>query len=303
MKKERILITGATGFVGRHLMKRLQDEGYTVIGTSRKDESEFIKKLDIEDFNAVKMFVSKKKITQIIHLAGAAIVEEGQKNPMGTFKTNLISTLHILETARLYELHKVIIASTSHVYGRNKVPYKEIYTPHPTRPYETSKACVDLMAQSYAKSFGLRVLIPRFVNIYGPGDHSAQRLIPKTIKAILSGKSPLMWGGNSKRDYLYIDDAVNAYMVLVRSTEKELKNQYIFNFGTENVISVKELLKTIILLSGIKKEIIDIPDQRAEEIPLQYLSINRAKKVLHWKPQITLDEGLKRTIEWFKYNK
>jgi len=207
MKKERILITGATGFVGSHLIKRLQKENYRVMGTSRKEESEHIKKLDIEDFDALKKFVSRNKITQIIHLAGAAIVEEGQKNPMETFKTNLLGTLHVLEAARLFKLNKVIIASTSHVYGRNKVPYKEIYTPHPTRPYETSKACIDLMAQSYAKSFGMHILIPRFVNIYGPGDQSTQRLISKTIKTIIDGNNPLMWGGSSKRDYLYIDDA------------------------------------------------------------------------------------------------
>lgn len=303
MKKETILITGATGFVGNHLLRRLLADGYSVIGTSRTQLTKNIKKVDIENFPTFEKFVIHNNITQIIHLAGSALVEEGQTNPMGTFKTNILGTLHVLEIARRHHLERVIIASTSHVYGKNKVPYKEIYSPHPTRPYETSKACIDLMAQSYAKTYDLRILIPRFVNIYGPGDKSETRLIPRTIHSILQGKNPKMWGGGSQRDYLYIDDAINAYLALLQAPKSIIKKQYIFNFGTEDVISVENLLKKIIAFSGGKNKINIIPDQRSEEISLQYLSIARAKRVLHWKPNVSFDEGLERTIAWFKTQK
>ena len=194
-KNKRILITGITGFVGKNLAKVLEDLGGDVYGISRTINNKKILKTDIVDYNKVDTFIGEKKISICFHLAGESLVEMGQKDPYNVFKVNTQGTLNIIESGRKHKLEKIIIASTAHVYGKNRVPYFEGYIPRPSRPYETSKACTDLIAQSYADTFKLPILIPRFVNIYGPGDLNFNRLIPKTIKSILLHQSPHRWGG------------------------------------------------------------------------------------------------------------
>ena len=179
IRDKRILITGVTGFVGSALKKQLGLLGAVVFGISRSVNNDKKNlRANILDYDTVNNFIKNSRIQICFHLASESLVESGQSDPYQTFKINTEGTLNILESARNNKLEKVIIASTSHVYGKNKVPYLESYTPRPTRPYETSKACTDIIAQSYAESFDLPVLIPRFVNIYGPGDLNFQRLIP-----------------------------------------------------------------------------------------------------------------------------
>src|SRR3989344_8782410 len=203
-KGKNILITGITGFIGKALAKRLKSQGANVFGISRsiKGDKENLK-ANILDYPVIDKFIKDSDIDICFHLASASLVEEGQTHPYQTFKVNTEGTLNILESARNNNLEKVIIASTSHVYGKNKIPYFESYMPRPTRPYETSKACTDIIAQSYSKSFNLPILIPRFVNIYGPGDLNFQRLIPKTIKSVLGNSEPKMWGGKGGCGYFF----------------------------------------------------------------------------------------------------
>jgi len=304
---KRILITGITGFVGKALEKRLCILGAKVFGVSRSvNLGKQVLRSSILNYSAVDKFIKDSNIEICFHLASASLVEEGQLHPYQTFKVNTEGTLNILESARNNKLEKVIIASTSHVYGKNKVPYLESYTPKPTRPYETSKACTDIIAQSYAESFGLPVLIPRFVNIYGPGDLNFQRLIPKTIKSVLGDSIPKMWGGEAMRDYLFIDDAIHAYIRLATLDMEHIGSNRIFNFGGNNRILVKNLIKKIIKISGKKLEIKRIPQERNEEIESQYVSSKKAKQLLEWEPKIDLDLGLKKTIAWyskFLYNR
>lgn len=296
----RVLITGISGFVGSHLARKLRSLGADVYGISRSIEGENkILKASILDFSIIDEFIKKSKIETCFHLAGESLVEAGQKDPHDTFRVNIEGTLNILESARQNRLERIIIASTAHVYGNNKLPYFEKYTPKPSRPYETSKACMDLIAQSYTSSFNLPVLIPRFVNIYGPGDLHLERLIPKTIRAVLFDKSPVMWGGAALRDYLYIDDAIDAYLRLAVVDLSRVGNNPIFNFGSVNRISVKELMEKIIQLSGKKLPIRKVEEQRSKEIEEQYVSFNKATKLLKWRPKTILDQGLKKTILWY----
>ena len=304
---KRVLITGITGFVGKALSKRLKSQGANVFGISRsiKNDKKNLK-VDILDYSAIDKFIKDSKIDICFHLASTSLVEEGQLHPYQTFKVNTEGTLNILESARNNNLNRIIVASTSHVYGKNKVPYFENYMPRPTRPYETSKACTDIIAQSYATSFNLPVLIPRFVNIYGPGDLNFQRLIPKTIKSILEDVPPKMWGGKAIRDYLFIDDAIDAYLLLAKININKVGSNRVFNFGSSNMISVEDLIKKIIKISGknctIKKESIG----REGEIASQYVSSKKAARLLGWNPKINLDEGLRKTIAWYLrllYNK
>ena len=307
LRNKRILITGITGFVGKALSNRLKSLGAIVYGISRsvKNDARNLN-ADILDYPQINKFIKDSDIEICFHLACASLVEEGQFHPYQTFKINTEGTLNILESAKINNLEKVIIASTSHVYGKNKVPYIESYMPRPTRPYETSKACTDLIAQSYAKSFNLPVLIPRFVNIYGQGDLNFQRLIPKTIKSILEDVPPKMWGGKAIRDYLFIDDAIDAYLLLAKINISKVGDNRVFNFGSSNMISVEDLIKKIIKISGKNHKIKKVSDEREGEIDSQYVSFSKAIRLLGWKPKVSLDEGLRKTVAWyskFLYNK
>lgn len=300
LKNKRILITGITGFVGSNLAIKLRALGADVYGVSRSQIMKKNLKATIIDYSLIDEYVKKNKITIGFHLAAEALVESGNSDPYQTFKINTIGTLNMLEIARKNNFERIIIASTAHVYSNNRVPYKESYTPKPSRPYETSKACTDLIATSYAETFNLPVLIPRFVNIYGPGDMNFTRLIPKTIKSVLQGENPTMWGGAVTRDYLFIDDAIDAYVKLAQVKIEKIGKNKIFNFGSNNLVSVKDLIERIIVLSGQKVKIERIADAREAEIVKQYVSWNKAKRILNWKPHTELSEGLRQTIMWYK---
>lgn len=300
-KNKRILITGINGFIGKALEKRLISLGAIVFGISKSSgDRDRILKVNILNYKAIDKFIKDKSIQICYHLAGKSLVEEGQSHPYETFRENTEGTLNILESARKNNLEKIIIASTAHVYGDNPVPYLEEYSPRPSRPYETSKACTDLLAQSYADSFNLPVLIPRFVNIYGPGDFNFSRLIPKTIKNVLNGKSPEMWGGDATRDYIYIDDVIDAYVSLGKLDKKLIEKNRIYNFGVGDPISVKDLIEKIIRLSGQSLQVKILKGERLNEIAIQYVSFKKASNILGWKPKSTLDEGLSKTLVWYR---
>lgn len=304
-----VLVTGASGFVGLHLVNKLISKKAKVITLSKRGSKSRAKTVNeigsVENFERVNDIIKKYKINTIFHLAAQPIVEVGQTNPVSTFEVNIKGTWNVLEAARKNNIQKVIIASTVHVYGDNpKVPFKEKYFPQPSRPYETSKACADLLAQSFADTYNLPVEIPRFVNIYGPGDFNFSRLIPKVIKSILNGEQPEVWDVGSIRDFLYIDDVIRAYLTI---TEKQLdsgKRLRVFNFGTGKPIKIYDLVLKIIQLANKKIEIKmeNPPEERSNEIKKQYVSITKAKKELGWQPLVSLDEGLSQTIKWYQKN-
>ena len=228
-ENKRVLVTGSSGFVGSHLCKALVENGAKVfafhVGKAAFKTNPIFSQINnlpmthlygnIERFLMVKRIIKENKIAIIFHLAAQPLVEIGQASPLTTFESNIRGTWNVLEASRVNKIDKVIIASTIHVYGDNpNLPYKEEFFPQPSRPYETSKACADLLAQCYADTYGLPVEIPRFVNIYGPGDTNASRLIPKAMQSVLSLKNPHVWDVGAVRDFLYIDDAVKAYLSL-----------------------------------------------------------------------------------------
>lgn len=310
-RNKKVLVTGASGFVGSHLVKKLLQKKSNVVTLSKnrlRDIEKSIKEElgSVEDFKRLEDIIRTNKIDIIFHLAAQPIVEVGQINPVQTFEVNVRGTWNVLEAARQNHIQKIIIASTAQVYGNNpKVPLKEEYFPQPSRPYETSKACADLLAQSFADTYNLPVEIPRFVNIYGPGDLNFERLIPKVIKSILKYGYLHIWDLGSIRDFLYIDDAICAYLMLAEKQIPNIKRVRVFNFGTGKPISIHDLIKKIIeLVNGSKISIKteEAPEERSNEIKKQYLSIAKARRELGWLPRVSLETGLKKTIRWYKEN-
>lgn len=304
-----ILVTGASGFVGTHLVNKLASKKAKIIALSKNVKKTQVESVEekgsIENFEKLKSIIKKYRVNIIFHLAAQPIVELGQTNPITTFEVNIKGTWNILEAAREENVQKIVIASTVHVYGDNpKVPFKEKYFPQPSRPYETSKACADLLAQSFADTYDLPVEIPRFANIYGPGDLNFSRLIPKLIRSILDEKQPEVWDIGSVRDFLYIDDAINAYMTLVEKKLESGKRLRVFNFGTGKPIKIYDLVLKMIELAdkNIAIKMGNPPEERFNEIKKQYVSIAKAKRELGWRPLVNLEEGLTRTIKWYKEN-
>ena len=294
-RNKQVIVTGTSGFVGGHLTSKLISLGATVVGVSRSHGSS----IDVTNRESLAPLFQKRP-SAVFHLAGEALVEKGQEAPYDTFRTNLMGTLNILELSRVHHIPRLIIASTAHVYGEGHPPFHEDDPPRPSRPYETSKTATDLLAQSYADSFNLPVVIPRFVNIYGPGDTNFTRLIPKTLQYMLQKKPVPMWGGKAKREYLYIDDAVEAYLMMATLSDAKLERNRIFNFGAGKPITVQALIKTIGKLVDEDIAIVREKEERIGEIIDQYVSWEKASRVLAWKPRVSLDEGLRRTIAWYK---
>lgn len=300
LKNKKILITGITGFIGSHLSKRLKEIGMEVYGISLSGDQKNIFKINTSDYLAINKLIKDLRIDMCVHLAGNSLVEQGQIDPFNTYSANIMGTLNVLESSRKNNLERIIIASTSQVYGINRPPFYEKNQLYPTRPYETSKACVDLIAQSYALEFKMPILIPRFVNIYGPGDLNFNRLIPKTMNHVLRGESPKMWGGNAIRDFLFVDDAINAFITLLTVNMDYVGNRRIFNFGTGNITSVIQIINKIIALHNKRIKISKIRTERKREINNQYVSWALSKKLLKWSPKTSLEEGLRATFNWYK---
>lgn len=297
---KQVIITGAGGFIGSHLVNFLAQNGAHVVGISRSKTNRMnFMQVDVSERAQLER-VFHDSIYACFHLAGQSLVEEGHSNPYESYRNNILSALNILELCRLHKVKRIVIASSVHVYGNAKVPYREEDLPRPSRPYETSKTCVDLIAQSYADSYYLPVVIPRFANIYGPGDLNFTRIIPKTIKSLVLGNHPTIWDGKSKREYLYIDDAVRAYDLIARIPDKKIVGSKVFNFGTGKSVSAEELIQTIIKVFGKDISPLRIKTKRQDEVLNQYVSSKKALTLLGWKPKVLLVEGLKKTIKSYR---
>ncbi|HLN19077.1 MAG TPA: GDP-mannose 4,6-dehydratase [Patescibacteria group bacterium] len=314
---KKVLVTGGTGFIGSNLTDHLLNLGakvYVLENTRRSKSKKYNKHKtgtnkknipgDICDKEFIDKLFKKESFDLCFHLAARPLVLEGRENenPLSTFNVNIIGTLNILEAVRIYKTKGLVIASTAHVYGQAKPPFLEEHLPKTSRPYETSKVCADILAQTYNKYYNLPVAIARFVNIYGPGDNN-KRIIPKTIKLILQNKSPELYDNQTKRSYLYVEDAVRGYVALAEKINQLAKknSNIIYNFGTEKIYSTKNIIDMILSLmkrSDIRPTI--VKGAREKEVVSQYVSIEKAKKNLNWRPKIPIKKGLLETIAWHK---
>lgn len=317
-QNKKVLVTGADGFLGSNLIKYLIDKEAKVVSFSRHSISDsslltiegLTEKItqhelgSVVDFERLNGVVKQHEIEIIFHLAAMPLVEEGQSNPIASYQVNVAGTWNVLESARQNRVQKIIAVSTAHVYGDNpNLPFQESYYPQPSRPYETSKACADLIAQSYADSFDLNVEIPRLVNTYGPGDRNSNRLVPQVIRTVLEGKNPRLWDTGAVRDFLFVSDAVTGLIASAEYNPASGKRNRIFNFGSGSPIKIVELAKMIVAINGnpmLKVEPELPPSNREKEILKQYVAIEKAKTELGWEPKISLEQGLKETIDWYR---
>jgi len=312
LKGKKILVTGGTGFVGSHLVEELVKRGVTVITTyqttnpksyfivQKLGEKVTIVKCDVCNFEIIFDIVTKFDIEYIFHLAAQPLVDVAYYNPKRTLYSNILGTINVLESARLFpKIKAVIIASSDKAYGKlSKKKYVETDPLRGDHPYEVSKSAADLISYSYFKTYMVPVVTTRFGNIYGEGDLNFSRIIPGIMKTVVN-KEALNIRSNGKyvRDYLYVKDVVNGYILLAENIEK-VKGEA-FNFGSNAMLSVLEVLK---LSEKVLKQKIDykILDIAKNEIPYQSLNYSKIKKILKWQPKYLINLTLPQILEWYQ---
>lgn len=295
-------------------MKELIDQGANVTGLVRDTvpksnlyQGEQVKQMNIvqgalEDLDVIERALGEYEIDTVFHLAAQAIVGVANRNPISTFEANILGTWNILEACRRHPLIKrVIVASSDKAYGdQPTLPYDENMPLQGKHPYDVSKSCADLLSHTYFNTYGLPVCITRCGNLYGGGDLNFNRIIPQTIQLVLNGEAPeIRSDGTFIRDYFYIEDAVEAYLWLAEKMEELNLAGEAFNFSNEIQLTVLELVEKILkaMDSDLKPKVLN---QGSHEIKHQYLSAEKARKLLNWTPAHTIDEGLEKTIEWYK---
>ena len=308
-------VTGATGLVGGWLVKRLVDSQADVVCLVRDwvPQSELVSgnlidqvkivRGDICDQTLLERVLAEYEIDTIIHLAAQTIVPIANRNPASTFASNVGGTWSVLEASRRSPLVKqIVLASSDKAYGsHDSLPYSEDTPLQGRHPYDVSKSCADLIAQSYAITFGVPVVITRCGNFYGGGDLNWNRLIPGTIRSILRGQRPLIRSdGKHIRDYFYVEDGAAVYMLLAEGLANNPDwRGHAFNFSNETQVTVLEIVQKLLAQMNSDLEP-DIRNEATNEIRHQYLSAQKARQYLNWKPSFSLDEGLQETIKWYK---
>jgi len=308
-------VTGATGLVGGWLVQRLLESGAEVVCLERDwvPQSELMRSGtrdrvrivtgDVIDQALMERILGEYEIRTVLHLAAQTIVGIANRNPISTFETNIAGTWSILEACRHSpRVEQIVLASSDKAYGEHEaLPYDESAPLQGRHPYDVSKSCGDLIATAYAKTYQLPVVITRCGNFYGGGDLNWNRIVPGTVRSVLRDEAPVIRSdGLSVRDYFYVEDGAVAYMLLAESLAEhpELSGEA-FNFSNETQVSVLELVQFILELMGSQLEP-DVRDEATNEIRNQYLSAEKARRELGWSPLYSLDEGLRRTIEWYR---
>ena len=315
----RVLVTGAGGFVGSWLAHRLVEQGAHVVcllyerhrrrpsNLALLGDTERVTVVwgDLADAAGVEAAVRGEAVDTCFHLAAQPLVGIANDSPVSTFEANILGTWTLLEACRnTPSVERVIVASSDKAYGdQDQLPYTEDMPLNGLYPYDASKACTDLLARSYAKTFGMALAVTRMANIFGGGDFNLSRIVPGTIRAALVGESPIVRSdGTPVRDYLYVEDAVDAYLTLAERLGDDGVAGEAFNFGTNAPVSVLELVARILAAAGrpdLEPQILSATKIHGE-IDRQFLDSGKADRVLDWRATTSLDEGLRRSVVWYR---
>lgn len=312
-------MTGAYGFLAGHLIERLLGAGSEVVGLyfdrppasylqlQGLDDEVCLVQGDVTSARDCRRAINDYSCSIVFHIAAQAIVGVANRSPAGTFETNIGGTWNILEASRMLNatsnlVRAVVVASSDKAYGdQPDLPYSEDAPLLGLYPYDASKACADLISRSYHKTYGLPVSVTRCGNLFGPGDLNMSRIIPDTIRAVIADKNPVIRSdGSPKRDYVYIKDAAAAYMRLAEATVDDAAAGRAYNIGTGEPLTVLELVRRIIRVSGKSHLEPDVQGTSWGEIKHQYLDATRANSELGWEPDHSMDEALQQTYEWYK---
>jgi CDP-glucose 4,6-dehydratase len=316
---ETALVTGARGFVGAWLARGLLERGARVISFDKTVPDDagggrstlVLLGIDGEVDEVHGDLCDGELLAEVLacgvdtvfHLAAETIVGTVQASPVRGFESNVRGTWTLLEACRARGVGRVVVASSDKAYGAHEeLPYREEFALRPTAPYEASKAAADLIARSYWHSYGLPVAVTRFANVYGGGDLNFSRLVPEAVSAALDGRPPVLRSdGSPERDFLYVEDAVSAYLTLADALDREEVRGEAFNAGGGRPYPVGEVVEIIARLAGTDVE----PDIRGTgnpsgEIDRQWVDATKLRELTGWEPQVELENGLSRTIEWYR---
>lgn len=311
-----VFVTGCTGLLGSWLTEALVRCGANVVGLvrdrvpkSRLVQSGLIDRItvvagEVEDYLLLERSLNEYQVQTVFHLAAQTIVGIAHQSPLSTFDTNIRGTWQLLEACRRTSLvEAVVVASSDKAYGEHtELPYTEAFPLEGRHPYDVSKSCADLIAQAYAKSYGLPVCVTRCGNLFGAGDINFNRLIPGTIRSAIRDESPIIRSdGKFSRDYVYVEDAAHAYILLAEAmVNRSTVHGEAFNFSYERPMSALEVVRKILGHMGRTDLEPDILNTAVNEIPHQFLSSIKARQMLDWQPKFEFDEGLRRTIPWYQ---
>ena len=309
-----VFVTGAYGMLGSWLVRALLERGDRVTVLRRDDVPGSALVLeglearcavvhgDLCEPGLLERAIAEHEVDTVFHLAAQTIVGTAQRSPLSTWETNVRGTYLLLEACRTLGVGRVIVAASDKAYGAHeRLPYREDFALQPVYPYDVSKAATDLIARSYWHSYSLPVATTRFANIYGGGDRNPSRLIPEAIAAALAGRAPVIRSdGSPERDFLYVEDAVRAYLAIANELPGGASGEA-FNAGGDRPHAVGSVVATVCRLAGTDVE----PDIRGQgtpsgEIDRQYVDSTKLRALTGWRPQVSLEEGLRRTIDWYR---
>jgi CDP-glucose 4,6-dehydratase len=312
----RVLVTGATGLVGGWVVAALLEAGAEVTALVRDPEPRSLFNRsgadqrcsivtgELESLATVERAVVEHEVETVIHLAAQAIVGAARRDPLATFEANVRGSYNLLDVCRRHHdlVRRIVIASSDKAYGdHGGRAYDEEAPLVAEHPYDVSKACAEMLARSYARSYDLPITIARCGNVYGGGDLNWSRIVPGTIRSLLRGERPVLRSdGTSRRDYLYARDAATAYLALADAAVRpELRGQA-FNFSNESPTSVLEMVQRLIRQVGRADLSPVIENNTRGEIPHQAVSARKARDQLGWRPTYDLERGLAETVEWYR---
>lgn len=311
-----VLVTGAQGFVGCWLAERLLDAGARVVVPRRdvEPDARFVAEgverrcavalADVEDRAALTRVLNEHEVDAVFHLAAQTIVGTANRSPLSTFEANVRGTYTLLDACReLGGVERIVVASSDKAYGsHDELPYREDMPLQPSYPYDVSKACADMIARSFAATYGMPVAVTRLANVYGGGDLNWSRIVPDSCRALARGEAPVIRSdGSPERDYIHVDDAIDAYLAVAGSLDRAELRGRAWNAGSGTPLSVLAMVERLIAAAGADVE----PDVRGDGVPAgeidrQYLDSTAIRDELGWEPAVALDNGLRRTYEWYE---
>ncbi len=314
-QNRNVYVTGATGFLGSWVVSELNNLGANVVGLVRdvsktaKDgliqnsELSHIVFGQLEDHEVQLRAINEYEVETVFHLGAQPIVGTANRNPRSTFEANIRGTWNVLEACRsVSTVKQVVIASSDKAYGAQPVlPYDESMPLQGNHPYDVSKSCTDLIAQTYHNTYGVPVCITRCGNFFGGGDLNFNRIVPGTIRSALDGKAPVIRSdGTLIRDYVYVRDVALFYLYLAEAMQDDDVHGHAFNYSTESQLSVLDITQTILKAMGSEDLEPVILNEASGEIPHQYLSMAKAREMLSWTPHYSIEDAMVETVDWYK---